>query len=298
MPRVLGVDIGGTSSRARLAVDGTLIAEARAESANASAVGVGEASLALEALLGRLPLERYVPLDAACAGAAGAVGATVVQLFSQRLGPLTSGGKVSVVGDVHLVLPAAGLEQGVALICGTGSAALGSDGARTVTAGGWGYLLGDEASGYWVTRQAFRSLLESDDRGKKLGTLGAQLLEATHSASLDELRAGFYADPRPGKWAGLAPLVLASDDPVTTAILEEAARYLDKQVETVLGRLEPTAALPIVLAGGLSSITRFSETVTAHLRSSRPGSKISVLREPPVAGAVRLAERAAATTRR
>ena len=46
---------------------------------------------------------------------------------------------------------------GVALIAGTGSVAFGraADG-RTIRCGGWGYLLGDEGSGYAIGRAALR----------------------------------------------------------------------------------------------------------------------------------------------
>jgi len=295
MAKVLGLDIGGTSSRARVAVDGLIVAEAKSSSANAAAVGLGEASRVLEDLLSQLPLKTLAPLDAACAGAAGAVGADVRNLFADRLATtVADGGSVAVVSDVLLVLPAAGLDRGVGLICGTGSAGVGSDGSQIVTAGGWGYLLGDEASGYWLVRQAVRTLLEREDRGEELGALGPALLKAGGSSHLDDLRTRFYSDPRPGKWAALAPVVLASHDPAVATILEDAARALDQLIGALVERLGEPGALPVVLAGGLSANSRFCGVVTRYLRSTRPGARVTVLTEPPVAGAVRLAEDAAA----
>jgi N-acetylglucosamine kinase-like BadF-type ATPase len=293
MARVLGLDIGGTSSRARVVVDGVTVAEAKSSSANAAAVGLGEASRALEDLLRRLPLQSLAPLDAACAGAAGAVGADIRNLFSQRLAStVTDGGPVSIVPDVLLVLPAAGLDHGVGLICGTGSSGVGSYGGRTLVAGGWGYLLGDEGSGYWMFRQALRTLLGRADRGEGLGALGQALLEAGESSDLDQLRDRLYSDPRPGRWAALAPVVLASPDPTAATILEDAARALDKLIGTLVERLGAPAGLPVVLAGGLSENARFCDVVTRYLHSVRPASDVSVLGQPPVAGAVRLAEEA------
>lgn len=296
MGRVLGMDIGGTKSRARLSVDGVTIAETVTSSANPATVGLAEASRVLDTLLAQLPLEvNGAPLDAVCVGAAGVIGASseATRTFARRLVPLVSASRVAVLPDVILVLPAAGVTRGVGLVCGTGSAALGCDGDLWVKTGGWGYLLGDEASGYWLFRQALRALLRLNDRGRPLGTLGAALLAATGTGTVDELRGQFYRDPWPGKWAALATVVLASPDPVARSILNEAGRELDILVGVVLERLGNPAGLPLVLAGGLTSDRNFCEIATNYLSSSRPGSVVSVLREPPVAGAVRLAEHAA-----
>jgi N-acetylglucosamine kinase-like BadF-type ATPase len=295
MARVLGIDIGGTGSRARLSVEGVTVGETTTSSANPSTVGLAEALRVVDELLERLPLEDHGTLDAACIGAAGIIGASseATKMFTERLGPLTSGGPVAVLPDVALVLPAAGLDNGVALICGTGSAAFGRNGDLSVRAGGWGYLVGDEASGYWVFRQALRTLLRLDDRRQPLGELGASLLAATGTTTADELRDQFYKDPWPGRWAALATVVLASPDPAARAILDEAARELDVLVGVVLESLGNPVGLPVVLAGGLTSDARFCDITTGYLATRRPGSTVSVLREPPVAGAVRLAARAA-----
>lgn len=70
------------------------------------------------------------------------------------------GAAVRIVHDTALILAAADVDHGVALISGTGSVAWGraADG-RTARAGGWGYLLGDEGSGHAVGRQAVRYAL-------------------------------------------------------------------------------------------------------------------------------------------
>ena len=58
------------------------------------------------------------------------------------------------------ILAAAGLDEGIALIAGTGSVAWGRDRTgRSARAGGWGYLLGDEGSGYAVVRETVRHAL-------------------------------------------------------------------------------------------------------------------------------------------
>ena len=72
-PRVIGLDIGGSTSRARLVEDGRLLAEAEAGAAKLAAVGEERAIRELGDLLGRLGGSE-APVAAACAGAAGADG--------------------------------------------------------------------------------------------------------------------------------------------------------------------------------------------------------------------------------
>ena len=121
--RLLGLDIGGTSSRARVVVDGAVVAEAQAASASLTAAGSDSAAAALAELLAQLPLDD--PFDAVCAGSAGSNVPGAEEFLADRLAPLTRTGTVIVVNDAMLVLPAAGLDEGVAVICGTGSIAVG-----------------------------------------------------------------------------------------------------------------------------------------------------------------------------
>ncbi|HEY0718361.1 MAG TPA: hypothetical protein VGD68_12155, partial [Streptosporangiaceae bacterium] len=112
--RLLGLDIGGTSSRARVVVDGTVVAEVRAASASLTAAGSDSAAAALRELLAQLPDGE--PFDAVCAGSAGSNVPGAREFLAERLAPLTRTGTVLVVNDAMLVLPAAGLDEGVAVI--------------------------------------------------------------------------------------------------------------------------------------------------------------------------------------
>ena len=61
--RLLGLDIGGTSSRARVSVDGDVIAEAEASSASLTAAGLDSAAAALDDVLAQLPIDPGQPFD-------------------------------------------------------------------------------------------------------------------------------------------------------------------------------------------------------------------------------------------
>jgi glucosamine kinase len=289
--RVLGLDIGGTSTRARLVDGGVVVGDATAASASLTAAGPEQASAALDGLLAGLPgLDS--PLDAVCAGAAGARTARETADFLRaRLEPITRSGNVIVVDDAALVLPAAGLAEGIAVICGTGTIAAGTWRGREVRAGGWGYLLGDEGSGYWIVREAIRALLGRCEGGLPPGDLGACLLGAASAPDLDALRAAFYRSPEPGRWARYAPAVLHSRDLEVIGLAGRAAGHLAALAARVAAQFE--AELPVVLAGGLMASERLSSAAVAAISADVTASSVRVLSEPPVAGAVRLAQAAA-----
>jgi glucosamine kinase len=292
---ILGLDIGGSSTRARLVVDEQIAAEATGASASLTAAGPERASAALADVLARLP-DTGGGLDAVCAGAAGLLTARDTRDFLvTSLAPLTSSGRVLVVDDASLILPAAGLTDGIAVICGTGSIAVGNWQDRQEWAGGFGYLLGDEGSGYWIVRMAIRTLLDRRGRGQPGGELSACLLGVTGSPDLDALRAAFYARPAPRGWARFAPAVLDCHDLGAGVLAQTAARALADLAVQACERLGAPAGLPVVLAGGLMGHAGLRAAATAAITAALPVSPVRTLTEPPVAGAVRLAAAAAAS---
>jgi glucosamine kinase len=292
MIMVLGIDIGGTGSRARLCADGEIVAESEAGSASIPAVGQARAEAALEELFAGLPLNGSTRLDAICAGTAGLSVPGAAEFLHAKLSPLCAG--VEIVSDAMLALPAAGLDDGVAVICGTGSAAVGAYRGRTTQAGGWGYLLGDEGSGYWVVREALRVLLSRRDRGQPEGDLGARLLTATGASDLADLQRSYYQQPHlPRQWARYASQVTDSTDPAAEDIVARAAAAVAALAVTTVEQLAGPAALPVVLGGGLSGSRVFADAVRHAVLAALPGTEFHVLAGQPVAGAVRLARRAA-----
>lgn len=289
-PRLLGIDIGGTRSRARLCTDGQVTAETDGPSASLPAAGRDGAQAALTKLLTGLPLGQARPLDAICVGSAGLSVPGAREFLAGQLAPLTRTGDVTIVSDVQLVLPAAGLTDGVAVICGTGSVAVGSLAGRTVQIGGWGYLLGDEGGGYWVVREALRVLLDRRDHDGPSGELGQDLLAATGCPDLAALHRMVYEQPhRPSGWARHANLVLDSADPAAAAIAARAADAVAALAAAAAEELDPPASLPVVLAGGLLGNAAFQTAARKAITRTPPGTEVTVLAGEPVAGAIRLA---------
>jgi glucosamine kinase len=322
---VLGMDIGGTHSRARLAsADGATVAEAESGSASLTAAGPERAEKAVADLLTALGLrgaavldpfgaaaaqqqlgsaevhepvkpgspgeQRFEPLRVICVGTAGSGSPASVKWFKDRLSPLTSTSRVIVVNDSRLALPAAGLDEGIAVISGTGSTAIGVAAGREERAGGWGYLLGDEGSGYWIAREGIRLILARHDAHEDLGPIGAVLLDHSITGATEPLALlhRFHERPSPDGWARLAPLILDCSDPAADGITRDAAAALARLAAAVAERLPPSPN--VVLAGGLlSNHLGLAGGTKAAVESSVPGAAVRLAIEPPVAGAVRMA---------
>ena len=87
--------------------------------------------------------------------------------------------------------------------------------------------------------------------------------------------------------------MLDSGDPAAAGLTTTAAVALAGLAGTASAQLSSRhgapAAVPVVLAGGLMKHDRLRGAVISELAERLPASAVSVLTEPPVAGAVRLA---------
>ncbi|MFI5779792.1 N-acetylglucosamine kinase [Nocardia sp. NPDC051570] len=291
MTAILGLDIGGSKTMALRAEDGVVVAQARAGSANVASVGVLEAGRQLD-----LVLERVQGHGAriVCAGAAGADTpegrARLRDLLAERL----PDAMIHVVHDTELLLAAAGLDEGVALISGTGSVAWGRRGDQTARAGGWGYLLGDQGSGYWVAREAVCRALARVDRGRPEDRLGRALAAECGLRSTEQLLDHFYNHTDRRYWARRANIVFdlaATGDPSCRAIVDEAVAQLTELVETVTGRLSFDG--PVIAAGGLVVNQPLLHRELRDSLAERGIRDLRVLDTDPVSGALRLAQQLA-----
>jgi glucosamine kinase len=280
---LLGLDIGGSRTRLRLVQDGIVVAELEGPGANPAALPAAVVERRLGELFGKLGPVRPA---ACCAGAAGAEVPEARARLEAVLARLLPGAPVEVVHDARLVLAAAGLDHGVALVAGTGSVAYGrAASGKEARAGGWGWLLGDDGSGAWIVREAAREVLRRADAGVSLGALGDGLLAATGAGDAVQLTGRLHRRWEPRKWARLAGAVFAAAgaDPAAASLVTRAGASLAGLVEVVRDHLDGEDV--VVLAGGLLLNQPLLE---AAVRERLTGSVVR-LEEPPVAGAVRLA---------
>jgi len=184
--------------------------------------------------------------------------------------------------------------HGILLLAGTGSAVYGSAPAgERLQIGGWGYLLGDEGSSYWIGIELLKHIIMDFDSGddRCLSDLSREGLDALGLTQARDLIAWVYRSGKapPARIASLAPFVLERADASETPalqILRRAADHLASQVEIMRRRLNFERA-PIAFAGGLlDNANPLSDEVARRLAlPERPAAKY-----PPVIGAALLAK--------
>jgi N-acetylglucosamine kinase-like BadF-type ATPase len=288
---VVGVDVGGTKTQLRaLAGDDVVADHVRATSGwrphEPAAAARRLADLVHEALPpGALPSALAVGAHA-CETALQC--ARIRVALQELLGVPTR-----VVGDAELLVPAAGLDQGVGLVAGTGSVAVGRlpDGAA-VQVGGWGAVLGDEGGGAGLVREAARAVWAAHDRGEEPDALALGLLASLGVPEVPALGAALEsATDVSAEWGRHAPVVFAAaaaGSALAGEVIAQAGRALAALVVRLAAR--GVAVDDVVVAGGaVLGQPALYEAFTAALAADLPGARPRRLTSAPVEGALALA---------
>ena len=277
-PVVLGIDGGGTNTRAVLAQGERVLARAHGGSIKRLRVGAEAAEANLRGLMRELYATTGVStIDTASAGVASASMPGVCEWISEVFAELGVR-RSEVVGDEVIALDGAFHGgAGILQIAGTGSNTIG----RTATgeresAGGYSSTLGDEGSGYWIGLHAIRQALHAHDRGDAcviLERVGAEW--GTHS--LEELVNVGNAVPGPD-FSALAPLVATAaeeGDAVARWVLMQAAADIAAFILLVRRKLRErhglTEEVPAAFTGSvLEKIPMVRARVTELLYEAAP----------------------------
>lgn len=204
-------------------------------------------------------------------------------------------------GEGETGLAAAGAAFGILAQAGTGSDAFLVQPDRQVSIGGWGYIFGDEGSGYDIGQRTLRAAIYAHDgRGPKTAILDILMKEW----QLDDLwdlvgRAMGGGDYRPlvASAAHIASLAAKQNDAVALGIYEYAAREMASQVFAAIAGYGGTWEGPIVASGGVwKGHPRMFEAFRQDIREKYPEAEIIRPVFEPVAGCAVLRRFAAGET--
>ena len=278
----LGFDVGGSRTRARLI-------DAQGTEIGSGSAGPGNTRMGTERV-------RDVLLEAGAQAmhAAGietdeveeiAMGAGIAGL--SREGARTAleavafpyGRSVFATDGMIANLGAHGGRDGAILIVGTGSSAHVLHEGKSFTIGGYGFPISDEGSGAALGLSAMRHALRAlDGRTRPTPLSSAVTARFGHETP----RAVAWMDEaRPADYASFAPVVMdfaEAGDEIARSIVEDAARHIERFIETIFERGAPRCAL----AGGLAM------RIQPWLKA-RTVARLVPAQGDPIAGALHLA---------
>lgn len=301
MSVVLGIDGGGTNTRAAIVSGDKVLASGQSGSIKRLRVGAEAAESNLRALLKDVFAKAGVKsVRAASCGVASASMPGITEWITAVFVDFAVA-RSEVVGDEVIALDAAFHDgPGILQIAGTGSNTIGRapDGSRE-SAGGWSSHLGDEGSGYWIGLHSVRRALRAYDRGEPTGILKkVGQIWGTHD--IDELVNVGDGTPGPD-FAALAPAInelAEASDPVAVGVLSQAAADLAEFVLLVRSKLRRkhsiTGEVPVAWTGSvIEKMALVREAFFAGLRAAAPAMPVALHAVVPLDGALWRAKRIA-----
>jgi N-acetylglucosamine kinase-like BadF-type ATPase len=294
---VLGIDAGGTKTVCQLADERAgLRIETRGPGATLQASGELAVEQVLREVIEPALRDPEVRPTAVCLGMAGVDRPLEADIVRGILSRLVPSAERLVVNDALVALEAGvGAGPGVVVLAGTGSIAYGRDQAgHAARAGGWGYVLGDEGSGYWLGRRALRAVVRAADRRGLPTSLTQRILDRYQvEREQDLVHQVYYGGSKPTTIAALSGIVQAAaaddQDEVAHRILNDGATELATAALAVARRLG-LEACPFLLGGGVfPAVPLLASGVAVRVRAVLPRATVDVLAVEPACGAVRLA---------
>ncbi len=299
--QVLGMDVGGTSTRALL-IDpqGTRLGAGHSGGGNPIANGAALAQANVrEAIRECLTGHDYAAVESVVIGMAGGMAvdqSDTAEAFVSMLHDMGLTCPVDLVSDTTVAF-ASGTAQpdGTVLIAGTGAVAcaIRSWELTNRRADGYGWLLGDLGSGSWLGKRAVHAALKRLSGHTAPGPLTDSVIESLverQDPTVNDLIVAAMAH-EPVTLSRLAPLVTRAaeaGDPAAVEIVADAVQHLTETVGLV-HREQDTS--PIVLAGSLATRpTIMSKQLQERVAAAFPDSPI-LQGHDGVAGASWLAAR-------
>ncbi|MCL2494880.1 MAG: hypothetical protein FWE98_04395 [Oscillospiraceae bacterium] len=282
----LGIDGGGSDTRAVLTgARGEAVAFAGAGSLNYRSVGLDNARRSLQSIMEQFNF----PVHAAFIGNAALSVPAPEEELRALCGGILEPEYLAMDSDLFIALEAMDVQGPCAVaIAGTGSMAAGRAGeaGHILTMGGWGWLLGDEGSGFHVAWEGIRAGLRGLESSGPQTALSEALCRhyGVRLTSPEELIDLFYGPPKePREIAAFAREVLQCEDQIARGIVSRCAASFAETVRALLRNLPDKTKLGL-WGGMFQNSAAYREAFCAAL-----GREADLLPVAPEWGAVRAA---------
>lgn len=296
---VLGIDGGGTKTLAMAADEsGQILAQHETTASNPNVVGVEKSADVIAHLVTGCAEEVRCDVNEFRSIVMGIAGAGRDQdrkrlrdeVLTRLKGQAPS---IEIDTDARIALEGAfDGGAGVVVIAGTGSIVVGKNQRNEVLGvGGWGRILGDEGSGYYIGREALVAMTQHFDKRGDAGKLKEVLARKFHWDSRDHIIAAIYRENF--DIPSLAPVVIetaANNDVVSQRIIQRAATHLAEQASVIVRQMGILRKIGLVMVGGLVQPgSVYANVLQMKLMKSLPQVEVRQQLHPPVYGAVLLA---------
>jgi len=182
--------------------------------------------------------------------------------------------------------------SGIVIVSGTGSCVVGRNGAQQARAGGWGHLLGDHGSGYWIALTGLRAAIRELDRHGRVSDRLRRALRRLCLNSPEELVV-WIQNASKDAVAALATDVLEED----AGLMLQTASFLAQDCHAVAQKLGLEKPQIILSGGVLRNNPKLAMLVRNRVYTMLPGAKVVSLRGDSAMGALKLALERAGTAR-
>ncbi len=258
---IIGLDGGGTKTVAvMINENGEMLGRTQAGSSNIQAIGDKELAATLKTVVNNLLKQADIAaadIDHIYAGLAGAGRPSDRQRISAILDQLELSKHHTIDTDAMAALAGAFSNgPGIIVISGTGAICFGKDKeGKVVRCGGWGYLLGDEGSGFYIGQHAIMAALKDLD-GRAAQTILRPRLEKKYNLdSIDLIISLIYSGQIDRtEIAGNAPLVFEAakqNDKAAQQIVSQAGIELGKTIAATAKRLKSDKTVQVALIGSV-----------------------------------------------
>lgn len=295
----LGLDAGG--SKTELVAASTQDEELLNlfdSSANPARVGFADSievlSRMIREAIRQLPGRSVTSVCAGIAGAGRISDQSRIHAGIHENIPELASDHVVIVHDADIALEAAFEDEGgIMVIAGTGSVALArTKSGESKRVGGWGYLIGDEGSGYALGLLGMRACAHAIDGGPET-MLRARIAEEFGIHDVTDIFYRVYEEKMPLQ--KLAPLVARTaeeGDRVALEIVKRQTRELAEQVSWLAAQC-PDITQQFALLGGLVNEPFYRDALREAVQLTLGGWTFVRPLNRPVIGAWRLARRRA-----